>query len=898
VVVIGSTKLADLRKPGYLLGFAFILLLIACSPGRKSQTSVSHIAYHDLTARYNRYFNAKLILQETHKFFKDSHKEDYTQLLPLYLYGSEAQAQSVYGDMDEVIKKASANIMLHENSKWTDDAYMHIGMAYFLKQDYAEAVKAFTFVTSEIEQGVRLKERKKGPKRNKKSKTRAQREKERNTNEYYDESLSFLKHKPARYEASIWIVKSYTELKAFDKAQSVLSLVKGDRKFPNELKEDLAVAGAHLAIKRKDYQNAIFAMKDAVALSDNKKRTVRYYFILAQLHELLNQNVLAINYLQQVIDGKPPFEMEFHAKLKIAQIAQKEDLQSDSEVIAMLLDMLKSERYRMFRGEIHYTLGEIYQKQKRDEEAIEQYLAAVEHFETEQDKQARTFLKLANLYFAKEDYVVSQKYHDSTLALINERHTEYDKTNKRNNILKDLVLNLNTIAEQDSLQALAAMSPEELETYLRDLKRQQEAQQKGTDQVEEEFFEPLFGQEGQQGTSSWPFDDPGLRGKGFNEFKRMWGNRPYADNWRIGKQGGFVLEDGDRDNDGDAPGLVDQKGNIDTTLLPTSPEALATSNEKLMDAYYALGVLYKDKLNNIPKSTEAFETLMKRFPGSDNKYRLEASYHLYLLYQGTDAAKAEKYRNIIINEFPESILAKVLMNPNYLKESRAVEDELNTYYASTYTYFTNNDLGTALQRKFNADTIYPGNFLQPKFDMLEALIYGKQGEYDRCKAALQTIVNKYPFDEVKPQALTMLNMLEGREYAGAAGNMEANTYEFQPQATHFMVVLLKKPGTDIAALQNRIASFNDKYFRLAPPSISPIILDNETELILLKKYDNAEKAKQYYNTFRYNPEVFVGLEKEDYDVFYISERNYGVFFRQRDLVNYMAFFTTRYLRED
>lgn len=873
------------------------MLLVACNPGRKSQTSATYIAYHDLTARYNRYFNAKLLLQETHKYFKNSHKEDYTKLLPLYLYGTEEQAQSIYGDMDEVIKKASANIKLHENSKWIDDAYMHVGMAYYLKNDYAEAVKAFTFVTSEFDSGVREKERSKGPRRNRKSKTRAQREKERNTNEYYDESLSFVKHKPARYEAIIWVVKSYTEMREYDKAQSVLSLAKGDRKFPNDLKEDLAVSGAHLSIKRKDYQNAIFALKDAVQLSDNDKRTVRYYFILAQLHEMLSQNVLAINYLQQVIDGKPPFEMEFQAKLKIAQIAQKEDLQSDSEVIAMLLDMLKSERYHMFRGEIHYTLGEIYQKQQREEEAIEQYLAAVEHFETEQDKQARTFLKLANLYFSKEDYVTSQSYHDKTLALIDERHLDYDKTNKRNNILKDLVLNLNTISEQDSLQALAAMSPEELEKYMRDLRREQQEAERQDSEQEEEFFEPLFGQDNQQGASSWPFDDPGLRGKGFNEFKRMWGNRPFADNWRIGKQGGFTLDDGEGD-ESNTLGLVDEEGNIDTTMLPTSPEALAASNEKLMDAYYALGILYKDKLNNIPKSTKAFEALMKRFPGPENKYRLEASYHLYLLYQASDVAKAEKYRNIIINEFPESILAKVLLNPNYLKESRAVEDELNTYYASTYSYFTNNDLATALQRKFNADTLYPGNFLQPKFDMLEALIYGKRGEYDQCKAALQTIVNKYPFDEVKPQALTMLNMLEGREYAGNAGNIEANTYEYQPQATHFLVVLLKKPGTDIAALQNRIASFNDKYFRLAPPSISPFVLDNDTELILLKKYDNAEKAKLYYNTFRYNTEVFVGLEKEDYDVFYISERNYGVFFRQRDLANYMAFFTSRYLRED
>lgn len=874
-----------------------VLVLAAC--GMNKPTSLSHIAYHDLTARYNRYFNAKLLLQQTDAFFLDTHQDNYEQLLPLYIEGNEETAQSVYGDMDEVIKKASANIKLHENSKWTDDAYFHIGMAHFNKRDYADALKAFVFVTSEFDDGLRLKERKKKSKK-KKKRTRAQAEKERNTNEYYDEGMSFSKHKPAKYEAILMIIRSYTHLKEWDKAQSIISLSKGDRKFPDDLKEELAVATTAFHIARSDYNNAIGSLTEAILLAEKKEDVRRYTFLLAQLHRRAKLNTMAIQYFTQVLDLNPDFEMEFQAKIKIAKISKEENLTSNREVLALLLGMLKEDKYRMFKGEIYLTLAEIYLKEDRIEKAVESFLDAVENSRDNQEQQAMAFMQLAELYYTKEEYKTSQVYHDSTLAVLPIEHKSYDQYTERNGLLKDLVRNMEIIATQDSLQYLAGLSEEELNAFIAE--QEKKARKKAEAEAEEEettrgdSFNPLIGNQS-KGASAWPFDDPNLKGRGFSAFQQRWGERPRVDFWRISSKANNMLtseneEEGEGEEEEASP---EEKEGFSLGEIPQTQEALEASNQKIIDAYFNLGNLFKDQIENKVRALTAFETLMTRFP--DNPYRLETAYSLYLMYQDSDPDKALRYKQLIIKDFPESIIAKVLQNPNYIQETKEKENELQSYYAATYDFFTQDDLMTALERKKRAEQLYPNNPLQPKFDMLEALIYGKMGKYDTCKITLQKIVNNYPNDEVQPKAVTMLNLLEGRDYETNAGNIAANMYTMEPESEHFICVLMKDPEMDITALQTKIAQFNDEFFRLTTIGITPVVLNNDLQLILLKSFSNAEKAKTYYNTIRYNKSVFSGLAEEDYDVFYISKRNYGVFFRQKDIVNYMTFFTQRYLRQ-
>lgn len=877
-----------MRQAYYGLLLLFIpLLYTGC--GMQKKTSLTHTAYHDLTARYNRYFNSKLILQETYASFEDNHEDDYNQLLPLYIYGTEQQAQSAYPDLDEVIKKASANIKLHENSKWTDDAYFHIGECHYLKRDYDEALKAFIYITSEFDKGVRMEPRKK---HKSKSRSREEAEKERNTNQYYEKGLSFTKHKPARWEAMVWIIKCYTQLEEYSKAQSIIAYAHGDKKFPEQLKEDLAVAVTFYHIQQKQYNQAATSIQRAITYADKKKDALRYLFIQAQLYELAGVKNLAIEKYNAVLEGNPSDEMEFYAKLKIARISKEENIYSNEYLISLLNSMLKNGKYEDFHAEIYYTLAEVYESEKNSEKAIENYNKAIQNSEANSSQLAKAYAKLAELYFQEERYPISQRYHDSTLVAMSPGDPRYDEFNTRNNILKDLVRYMETIAAQDSLQHLGSLSEKELEEYL---KKQQKKEKETNEQEENENFEPLIGPNNNQQATNWPFDNPSQKSQGYNIFKQQWGDRPHVDNWRRNEVASLQFSENNQNTEENEEDINkgEEGGEIVTGEIPSTPEEIEASNKLIAEAYYRIGNIYKNKLNNTPKAIETFEELMARFP--QNQYRMETAYYLYLLYTERGLmAKADQYKQIILQEYPESILAKVLIDPNYLEKQRAKENEVTNYYASTYDFFVRDDLQTTLQRKHQADSIFPNNVLKPKFDMLEALVYGKMGLIDSYKVHLQAVVNKYPFDEVKPKAVAMLNALEGKEYN--KGNAGANKFLYEPEKQHMLVILFDTITPEVEQFKVHLAQFNDEYYSLAGLNITTALLNTETQLVLVKSFNNAEKAKAYYNSMRYNTDLFKGFDQEIYRVFYISDKNYGIFYREKDLAGYMQFFTQKYLQ--
>lgn len=48
--------------------------------------------------------------------------------------------------------------------------------------------------------------------------------------------------------------------------------------------------------------------------------------------------------------------------------------------------------------------------------------------------------------------------------------------------------------------------------------------------------------------------------------------------------------------------------------LPLTPEDIESSNVIIEDGLYNMAMIYKDKLEDIPLATEAFEELERRFP--------------------------------------------------------------------------------------------------------------------------------------------------------------------------------------------------------------------------------------------------------------------------------------------
>src|SRR5690606_27990395 len=142
--------------------------------------------------------------------------------------------------------------------------------------------------------------------------------------------------------------------------------------------------------------------------------------------------------------------------------------------------------------------------------------------------------------------------------------------------------------------------------------------------------------------------------------------------------------------------------------VPTSATEMTAAREYIELALFDLGKLFREKLENYPKSIASFDELFRRFPETGKD--VEAWYYLYLDYTDMkNAAKAKEYYDLITAKYPESMVARVLVKPDFLKDSEKKERQLIDYYDATYAAFSRGQYETAYSRTIQVDSIFKGN---------------------------------------------------------------------------------------------------------------------------------------------------------------------------------------------
>lgn len=106
--------------------------------------------YHNVTAKYNGWFNANELVEASILRLEEQHEDNYNEILPIYEYAAVENADAVKADLDEAIKKVSVVVTLHEYSDWADDSYLIIGKSLYLKKDYEASENAFEYYMDEF----------------------------------------------------------------------------------------------------------------------------------------------------------------------------------------------------------------------------------------------------------------------------------------------------------------------------------------------------------------------------------------------------------------------------------------------------------------------------------------------------------------------------------------------------------------------------------------------------------------------------------------------------------------------------------------------------------------------------------------------------------------------------
>ena len=179
-----------MKKLTYLLFTVVCCLFVFACTTQKKRGEVSGLKklYHNTTAEYNGYFNANVLLEETLAKLNTQHEDNYTRVLDLFPYSAVKETASINPDMDKAIEKVSVVIALHRVSDWTDDSYLMMGQAQYLKRDYESAEETLEYMTDEFNPDKSAQRKSKSrTKQSKKAQQKAQKEKQKEKEDIREE---------------------------------------------------------------------------------------------------------------------------------------------------------------------------------------------------------------------------------------------------------------------------------------------------------------------------------------------------------------------------------------------------------------------------------------------------------------------------------------------------------------------------------------------------------------------------------------------------------------------------------------------------------------------------------------------------------------------------------------
>lgn len=789
-------------KSFFSIYFAIVVVALAFWAQSCSTTNHAPIhkqAYHDITSRYNAYHNAIEKWKATIKNIDNNHKDDYREVIPVFSY-TNAKETSTYGsDYDDIVKRSTGAIQLHPYSNWSDDHFLLIGKAYYLKGDYEKAAQTFRYISTKYKEGVdyitvqkdrgkkysdvvKKKKPKKDPNKpvykviKNKDGTKVMQAQDNRPKRKLEI------HDPARSEAMVWLVKALTAAKQFADAEAVVAFARSDNKFYQNYDLDLLLAEADIYVKQKNYNSAIEPLEKALAKLKKKPRArTRPTFVLAQCNEALGNYTAAAKGYKDVLKARPNYDMEFYAKIKRANLGRRSGGGS-GEIKSLLLKMSRDGKNKEYLDQIYYELGEISLSESDKISARKYFRKSVENNTTNKEQLAQTFLRLAEVDFADEQYASAKYNYDSCLLAMSKDDKRYAATEFKDKMLSRLVENLSIIQVEDSLQKIARMSDEERKRFAQRVIAQREAEEQKKQDEKNNPQNNLMNNNlpnaqnstnNQAAGSTWYFYNPTVRAQGYNDFIKKWGNRKYEENWRRKDKSSSTATDDNATSNAESKDTTTNNKTIsqlkdgkplteeDKVLqgVPLTEDELTKSNEKLILAYYNLAIIYKDDLQNYRKSLRTFEELNNRF--AQHKFLLEDYYYCYLLCKDylNNQPKAEEYKSKILSTFPDSKIAAVLRNENFLAQEMQRQNEIDNYYASTYNDFASGALASASEKILMSDVKFKPNPLRPKFDLLNVLILAKQNRLEDYVQALNKLIATTPDAEVKKTAEGLLESL-------------------------------------------------------------------------------------------------------------------------------------------
>ena len=698
-----------------------VLLLAACS--RKKNTFLSR-NFHAVTAEYNTLYNGDVAFVEGKEELALTYRDNFWEILPVERIelqeDIELPGASKNPKFNRAEEKAAKAIQKHsmfidgqEYNPQIDEAYMLLGKARYFDQRFIPAQDAFNFILNR-----------------------------------YPTSNNINR-------AKVWKAKTNIRLDNEDIAlENLQEMMEEEELDDQELAEASAIM-TQAYINLDSLQEAVPYIKLASSYENNDELKGRYAYIKGQLYDRLEMTDSANMAYDEVIELNRKSPRVYMINAYIAK-ARNFDYDTEDKVafLELLTELEEDRENRPFLDRIYNQIGEYYRNNDSIDRAVEYYNKSITNFQNDQYLQSVNYRTLAEINFDAALYQRAGAYYDSTLLNLPVISKEYRRFKKKRENLDDVIKYETIAAKNDSILTLVAMSDSERLTYfteytdgLREQARLDsiaavEAQER---EANKEFYKKnttAFGDKGGSNNSTFYFYNSTTLAYGKQEFKNVWGNRKLEDYWRLStKRTSSITEEGP---------IVEATEIVDSEIYnPESYIAMIPTDAVVIDslatdrnfAYYQLGLIYKEKFRENSLASDRLETLLTLNP--EERLILPAKYNLYKIYSETDnATLADKYRNDIVNNYADSRYAEIILNPN---TQLATDESSPEYkYNELYKRFENSEYQYVIATADKYITLYYGDEIVPKLEMLKATALARQDGYEPYKKALNFISLNYP----------------------------------------------------------------------------------------------------------------------------------------------------------
>jgi len=817
--------------------------------------------FHALGTKYNILYNGGIALEKGREAVDDAFTDNYWETLQVermqisdevVLPGQSKNKEFEVAEEKAIkaIQKHGMNIKGKERNPQIDEAYMLLGKSRYYDQRFVPALEAFNFILYKYPASDKIN------------------------------------------QAKIWREKTNIRLENNELAVENLNRLIEQEELSDQ---DLADATAMLAtayINIKDKSNALNQLKIAAEHTKKNNEKARYNFIRGQLYNELGYKDSANMAFAKVIELNRKVPRAYFINAHLAK-ANNFDFEKGNklEFMEYLTDMEENRENRPFLDKIYYQIAEFHKKNESDTLAEVYYNKSLRTDSEDKQLLAFDYTNLGDMSFDRAQYKLAGAYYDSTLTNLTLNSKPYRLIKRKRDNLEDVIYYENVAQVNDSILNLVNLSDEERLAYFTeftiDLKKKAEAKKE-----QEEIAQRLSNvgmvtannlDSGTQRNKLNPNDEDSNNQKfyfynqttvafGKNQFLQIWGDRALKDNWRLSSSGNAAI--GNQQVSAIIAGATEEElydPQFYVSKIPTEQKSIDSLTKDRNFAYYQLGVIYKEKFNELELAKNKLQALLKNNP--EERLILPSRYQLYKIYEELGLkGEAEIAKNDIISNYPESRYAQLLLNPK--SELARDENSPESLYENLYAEFQNQNYADVIQQCDVYIKQFDGEIMVPKFEILKASARGRLYGFESYKEAINYIALNYSNSEEGKKAKeimeTVIPIIENKEFQDDTRANSSNViYQFDHNAKEDIDSFYKKLTEEIAQI---------RYFDL---STSIDVYDKNTTFVVVHGFRNIEGARGFIDILKERK------SKITRSYFAISSPNYAIIQMHKNLEDYL-----------